>query len=139
MSMRRVAAVIGGLFLLVAASAVPAFADTTGGGNQLQSGSTSCSAGVCTDTNVSAFVDPFGPATACVDIFAFDQGTKDMISEESGCADASSFVITTALAATLGPTSIDLSLCDSNNACSASRTIVVSATDSPTGRISTTS
>ena len=133
--MRRIASVVGGLFLLVAASAIPVAADTTGGGNQLNSFSSSCSGTVCTDTNVFAFLDPFGPATACIDYTTYDQG--NFVSDESGCATASSFTITSSLAATLGPTSIALTLCDVNT-CAASRTVTVSASDTPTGPISTT-
>ena len=134
--MRRLASVLGGLFLLIAASAIPVAADTTGGGNQLNSFSSSCSGTVCTDTNVSAFFDPFGPPTACIDIFTFDQG--NFVSDESGCATASSFTITSGLAATLGPTSIALTLCDAAGTCTATRTVTVSASDTPTGPISTT-
>ena len=124
--MRRIASVVGGLFLLVAASAIPVAADTTGGGNQLNSFSSSCSGTVCTDTNVSAFFDPFGPPTACIDIFKFDN-QKNFVSDEFGCATASSFTITSTLAATLGPTSIALTLCDAAGTCTATRTVVVSA------------
>lgn len=135
--MRRIASVVGGLFLLVAASAIPVAADTTGGGNQLNSFSSSCTGSVCTDTNVFAFLDPFGPPTACIDYTTFDD-QKNFVSDEYGCATASSFTITSALAATLGPTSIDLTLCDANT-CTASRTVTVSAKDTPTGPITTTS
>ena len=56
--MKRVVSVLAGLVLLIAASVVPVAADTTGGGNQLQSSSTACVDAVCTDTNVFAFADP---------------------------------------------------------------------------------
>ena len=136
--MRRVASVIVCLFALVAGSATPVAADTTGGGNQLTSTTGSCTADVCTETTVSGFIDPFGSASACFDISIFDANTKDQISDESGCANTNSFTITSGLVATLGPTSIDLVLCDVNS-CTATRTVIVSASDSPIGPITTTS
>lgn len=92
---------------------------------------------MCTYTNVSAFLDPFGPATACIDYSTYDN-QNNFVSDEQGCAPASSFAITSGLAATLGPTSIDLMLCDASGTCTASRTVVVSASDTPTGPITTT-
>ena len=139
--MRRIASVVGGLLLLVAASIGPVAADTTGGGNQLYSFSGSCTGSgadtVCTDTTISAFIDPSG-ATACFDVFSYNPNTGDFVSEEYGCAPASSFTITSSLAATLGATSIPLYLCDGNG-CPPSRTVTVSASDTPTGPITTMS
>lgn len=134
--MRRAASVLAGLVLLIAASVVPVAADTTGGGNQLESFSSTCVANVCTDTTVSAFLDPFG-GTACIDFFTSIDG-KTFVSEETGCAPAPSFKISSTLAASFGPTSIPLQLCDETT-CTASRTVIVSATDSPTGPVTTTS
>jgi hypothetical protein len=134
---RRLATAFGGVFLLVATSVSPVAADTTGGGTQLVSESGSCTATVCTETTVSAFLDPFG-SSACFDIATYDANTKDQISDEQGCAGTSSFAITSGLVATLGPTSIGLELCD-NNGCTPTRTVVVSASDSPTGPITTSS
>ena len=136
--MRRAVSILAGLILLIAASVVPVAADTTGGGNQLESFSSTCVGNVCTDTNVSAFLDPSAGGTACIDYFKYlaDDGT--FVSEENGCAPAPSFTISSALAASFGPTSIPLGLCD-DTSCTASRTVTVSASDSPTGRITTTS
>jgi len=136
--MRRAASVLAGLVLLIAASVVPVAADTTGGGNQLESFSSACAGDTCTDTNVSAFLDPSEGGTACIDYFTFLAEDGTFISEETGCAPAPSFTITSSLAASFGPTSIQLRLCD-ENACTPSRTVIVSASDSPTGRITTTS
>lgn len=139
--MRRIAGILGGLVLLVVASIGPVAADTTGGGNQLFSFAGTCTGSgadaVCTDTTVSAFIDPSG-ATACFDVSSYNPNTGDFISEEFGCAPASSFTITSSLAATLGATSIPLTLCDANT-CANSRTVLVSASDTPTGPITTTS
>jgi hypothetical protein len=132
--MKRVASVLAGVVLLIAASVVPVAADTTGGENQLQSSSSSCVGSVCTDTNVSAFLDPSG-GTACIDFLTYTGNT--FVSDESGCAPAPSFRISSTLAASFGPTSIPLELCD-DSGCTASRTVTVSASDTPSGPISTT-
>lgn len=134
--MRRAATVLAGLVLLIAAAAVPVAADTTGGGNQLQSFSSACDGDVCTDTWVSAYLDPSG-GTACITFYTYrTDGTY--ISDEGGCAPAPSFVITSTLAASFGPTSIPLTFCDETS-CTATRTVIVSASDTPTGPITTTS
>jgi hypothetical protein len=134
--MRRAASVLAGLILLIAASVVPVAADTTGGGNRLESFSSACVGNVCTDTNVSAFLDPSG-GTACIDFQTYTD--KTFVSDEFGCAPAPSFTISSTLAASFGPTSIPLDLCDENGDCASSRTVVVSASDAPTGPVSTTS
>jgi hypothetical protein len=137
--MRRPLSVLAGLVLLIAASVVPVAADTTGGGNRLQSSTFTCDADVCTETTVSAFLDPSG-GSACLDIFMFAAADKSFVSLETGCAPAPTFTITSTLAASFGPTSIPLQLCDENfDNCADSRTVIVSASDSPTGPVSTTS
>src|SRR5262245_23150979 len=136
--MRRALGVCAGLVLLIAAAAVPVAADTTGGGNRLSSSAGSCDDTTCTETNVSAEQSPFG-SSACIDIVTFLLADKTLVSEESGCAPAPSFIITRTLAASFGPTSIDLELCDAEGSCAASRTVIVSASDTPTGPITTTS
>jgi hypothetical protein len=135
--MRRAASVLAGLILLMAASVLPVAADTTGGGNQLSSSSFTCDGSVCTETDIFAFLDQSG-GTACLDIFVSDD--KTFISHETGCAPAPSFTISNTLAASFGPTSIPLQLCDENfDNCADSRTVIVSASDTPTGPVSTTS
>ena len=133
--MKRVASILAGLVLLIAASVVPVAADTTAGGNQLESFSSACVDNVCTDTTVSAFLDPSG-GTACIDFQTYTDETS--ISDEFGCAPAPSFTISSTLAASFGPTSIPLQLCDETS-CTDTRTVIVSASDTPTGRITTTS
>jgi hypothetical protein len=122
--MRRAAAVLAGLILLIAASVVPVAA--TGGRDQLDSSTYACVGNVCTLTVVSAFLDPSG-GTACIDF-------ASIVSDETGCAPAPSFTISRTLAASFGPTSIPLQLCDQTG-CRASRTVIVSASDTPTGPI----
>ena len=132
--MKRVVSVLAGVVLLIGASVVPVAADTTGGGNQLQSSSTACVDAVCTDTNVFAFADP-SEATACVEFVTYTDQT--FLSDESGCAPAPSFTISSTLAASFGPTSIPLETCDETT-CTHTRTVTVSASDTPNGRIATT-
>jgi hypothetical protein len=136
--MRRAASVLAGLILLITASVVPVAADTTGGGNQLSSSSFTCPAEVCTGTNVFASLSPSG-GQACLDIFMFLAADKSFVSDETGCAPAPTFTISSTLAASFGPTSIPLELCDEDGNCAPSRTVVVSASDAPTGPVSTTS
>ena len=133
--MKRATSVLGGLVLLMAASVIPVAADTTGGGNQLESFAGACVGDVCTDTTVSAFLDPSG-GTACLDILTYTD--KTFISDEYGCAPAPSFTISSTLAASFGPTSISLQVCDETS-CTGSRTVTISASDTPTGPITTSS
>jgi len=135
--MRRAASVLAGLVLLMAASIVPVAADTTGGGNQLTSFATACADNVCVDTTVSAFLEQSG-GTACIDFLTYLPEDGTSVSDEFGCAPAPSFKILSTLAASFGPTSISLELCDENT-CTASRTVIVSASDTPVGSITTTS
>jgi hypothetical protein len=117
---------------------VPVAADTTGGGNRLDSFSSACAGNVCTQTTVSAFLDPSAGGTACIDFFTYLAVDGTFVSDESGCAPAPSFNISSTLAASFGPTSIPLQLCDQTS-CTATRTVIVSASDTPTGPITTTS
>ena len=135
--MRRAATVLAGLVLLIAAAAVPVAADTTGGGNQLQSFSSACGDTVCTDTTVSAYLDPSG-GTACIEFYTYQRADGTFVSDENGCAPAPSFRISSTLAASFGPTSIPLYVCDQNS-CTPTSTVTVSASDTPTGPITTTS
>jgi hypothetical protein len=132
--MKRVASVLAGLVLLIAASVVPVAADTSAGGSRLQSSSSSCVDGLCTDTNISAFLDLSG-GTACIEFLAYTDET--FVSDESGCAPTRSFTISKTLAASFGATSIPLEICDETS-CTATRTVTVSASDTPTGPITTT-
>ena len=136
--MRRAFTVLAGLILLIAASVVPVAADTTGGGNQLNSSSTpTCNGDVCTQTLVSAVLDPSGGSFACIDFITYLPEDGTVVSDEVGCAPAPSFRISSTLAASFGPTSIPLEFCDPT--CAPTRTVVVSASDTPTGPVSTTS
>src|SRR3954464_12425648 len=117
--MKRVVSIVAGVVLLIAASVVPVAADTTRGGNQLQSFSTTCVDAICTDTNIFAFADPSEP-TACVDfVTSID---KTFLSDERGGAPAPSFTISSTLAASFGATSIPLEICDETG-CTPSRTV----------------
>lgn len=126
--MRRAATVLAGLILLIAASVVPVAA--TGGTDGFFSFTYACVGNVCTGTNVSAFMGASGPI-ACIDF-------TSSVAEETGCAPAPSFQISRTLAVSFGPTSIPLQLCDQTG-CRASRTVIVSASDTPSGPITTQS
>ncbi len=144
--MRRAASVLGGLFLLIAVSVVPVAADTGGGGNfyELSSFTSTCSVSggrtTCTSTSLDAFTDSTGQPIACFEYFTYSidqKGNFKVINQESGCAPAASFTITSGLVATLGATQIALQSCD-RHGCTTTQTVTVSASDSPSGPITTT-
>ena len=132
--MKRATSVLGGLVLLMAASVIPVAADTTGGGNQLESFAGACVGDVCTDTTVSAFLDPSG-GTACLDILTYTD--KTFISDEYGCAPAPSFTIRAPWPRRLvRPRSPSKS---ATRQVARIRTVTISASDTPTGPITTSS
>ena len=76
----------------------------------------------------------------CLEIFKYSissNGRFTVISDEFGCASSGTMAIGADLSVTLAPTDIPLDSCGRRN-CSPSRTVTVSASDSPTGPISTT-
>lgn len=140
----------GSAFLVVAVvlaiGAGPAGAATGGGGpgTTLFSDSTICSASgggqVCTDTNLSVFPNGDGTESACVGVFTYSissNGRSRVISDESGCDLAGTLTVGSDLSVTLAPTEVGLLTCG-RRSCSPSRTVSVSASDSPTSPIVTT-
>jgi hypothetical protein len=138
------AVVVASMLLLVAVA--PAGAATGGGGpgTSFYSFTSSCSisAGrqVCTDTSLNVFPNGDGTELACVDLFTYatsPTGRFTFISDESGCATAGALAVGSDLSVTLASTDIELFTCNSR-ACTLSRTVTVSASDSPTSPIATT-
>ena len=76
----------------------------------------------------------------CLEIFKYSissNGRFTVISDEFGCASSGTMAIGADLSVTVAPTEIQLDNCARRN-CSPSRTVTVSASDSPTGPVSTT-
>jgi hypothetical protein len=135
-------AVTIGLLLAVGSVA----ADTSPNGTNFSSSSSSCSTAgsrtVCTDTNLYVFSNEDGSAgPPCLEVFKYassSNGRFTVISDEFGCASGSDTVaIGTDLSVAISATQIPLDNCN-RRTCSPSRTVTVSASDSPTGPISTT-
>ena len=130
--------------LLLAVGSVAA--DTSPNGTNFSSSSSSCATSgsrtVCTDTNLYVFSNEDGSAgPPCLEIFKYSfssHGRFTVISDEFGCASGSDTVAIGAdLSVAISATQITLDSCN-RRACSPSTTVTVSASDSPTGPISTT-
>ena len=71
----------------------------------------------------------------CLEIFTYSissNGRFTVVSDEFGCASSGTMAVGADLSVTLGATEIPLDSCSRRN-CSPSRTVTVSASDSPTG------
>ena len=122
----------------------PVAADTSPNGSSFSSNSSSCATSggreVCTELNLFASSNEDGSdGPPCLEIFKYSissNGRFTVISDEFGCASSGTAAIGADLSVTLAPTDIQLDSCTRQH-CS-SRTVTVSASDSPTGPISTT-
>ena len=130
--------------LLVGAAPVGAATGGGGPGTSFFSSSESCSTSgggqLCTDTNLSVFPNGDGTESACVDISSYSissAGRFRFISDENGCALAGTLTVGSDLSVTLAPTDVGLFTCN-RRSCTLSRTVTVSANDSPTSPIATT-
>ena len=122
----------------------PVAADTSPNGTNFSSSSSSCSTTggrqVCTDTNLFVSSNEDGSdGPPCLEIFTYSissNGRFTVISDEFGCASSGTMAVGADLSVTLGESQIPLDNCGRRN-CSPSRTVTVSASDTPTGPIST--
>jgi hypothetical protein len=143
--MKRLLGVAFGVTMLLAVSVVPAYADTTGGGNQFSTGTETCTTSggktTCTDTSVSAQQDG-SSYDVCADVFKYSisrRGDFTVISETYGCAiGVSTVTIGTDLSASIAPTDVPLQTC-TNKSCTDAGTVTVAADGTPTSAIQTTS
>ena len=144
--MRRVAVAFLAvpICLLLAVGSVAA--DTSPNGTNFSSSSSSCSMSgsrqLCTDIFLSVFSNEDGSdGPPCLQISKYSissNGRFTSISDEFGCATGSSTVAIGAdLSVAVSPTQIPLDTCN-RRTCTSSRTVTVSASDTPTGPISTT-
>jgi hypothetical protein len=123
----------------------PVAADTSPNGSNFSSFASSCSTTggrqVCADTNLFVSSNEDGsPGQPCLEIFTYSIGANGrftVISDEFGCASSGTIAIGADLSVVLDPTQIPLEECG-RRTCTSSRTVTVSASDSPTGPISTT-
>jgi len=121
----------------------PVAADTSPNGSNFSSSATSCETGggrqVCADTNLFVSSNEDGsPGQPCLEIFTYSTGANGRaISDEFGCASSGTITIGADLSVALDSTQIPLEQCG-RRTCTPSRTVTVSANDSPTGPISTT-
>jgi hypothetical protein len=133
------------LALLLAVGTVLADTGPGGSGTNFSSFSTTCSTSgarqVCTDTNLSVFVDETGSQT-CLDLFTYSfssTGRFTFISDRFGCAPTGSLTIGSDYSATLGSTVVPLQTCAAHKRqCTGSTNVTVSASDSVVGAITTT-
>ena len=143
-NVRRIALVASIVPLILLLAAGPVAADTGPGGTNFSSSASTCAATggrtVCTDTELSVFANEDGSAgPPCLQVSKYSIGSNGRftsISDEFGCADEGGMVIGSDLSVTIAPVTIDLQTC-ARRTCSTSRIVTVSASDSPTGPIST--
>ena len=139
----RVASLVSSIGLLVVLVA-PVSADTSPNGTSFFSSASSCSTSgsrdVCTDTYLSVTSNEDGSdGPPCLEIHKYSfaaNGKFTDISDEFGCASGGTIAIGADFSVALDPTAITLDSCN-RRTCSTSRTVTVSASDSPTGPVST--
>ena len=129
--------------LLLAAG--PVAADTSPNGTSFSSSSSSCAPSggrqVCTEIDLSVSSNEDGsagpPCVGIIKTLISSNGRSSVISDEFGCASSGTMAIGADLSVTIEATAIALNDCAKRN-CPPSRTVTVSASDSPTGPVSTT-
>ena len=143
--MRRFAVAVLAVPIILLLAVAPVAADTSPNGTNFFSSSSSCSTTggkqVCSDTSLSVFSNEDGsPGSPCLEIFKYSIGSNGrftVISDEFGCAESGTIAIGADFSVALDPTDITIQNCGRRN-CTSSRTVTVSASDSPTGPITTT-
>jgi hypothetical protein len=143
---RRIAVALLTVPIAVLLAAGPVAADTSPNGTNFNSFTTTCSTTggreVCTDTNLFVSSNEDGSAgPPCLELFTYSNsanGTFNVISDEFGCSfDGSTVTFGADLSVVVSDTQIVLDSCG-RRTCTSSRTVTVSASDTPTGPISTT-
>ena len=144
--MRRIAVAFLTVPICLLLAVGPVAADTSPNGTNVFSSSSNCSTSgsrqVCTDTNLFVFSNEDGSdGPPCLEVFKYSisaNGRFTVISDEFGCASSSDTVAIGAdLSVAISATQIPLDSCN-RRTCTPSRTVTVSASDSPTGPITTT-
>jgi hypothetical protein len=145
--MRRFAIAFLAVPLAALLAVAPVAADTGpgGSGTYFYSDSTNCSTSsgrqVCTDTNISVGPNGDGTSSACLDIFTFSvssTGRFTFVSDQYGCALAGTVIVASDYSVTLASTDISMQTCKAHKrTCSGSTIVNVSASDSVSGAIVT--
>jgi hypothetical protein len=126
-----------------AAAAPPEHMKTSGSYANLSSSTEDCrqhgsNRTVCTNVNLYASTNSDGTGFVCVDTatYSISRDRFTLRSQENGCTDVpdSTLTVTDGFVATLAPTTLTLF---SDGAKSSSRTVTVSAQDSPVGPVAT--
>jgi hypothetical protein len=122
----------------------PVAADTSPNGTNFSSFSSSCvttgGRQVCTELNLFVSSNEDGSdGPPCLEIFKYSVSSNrsSVISDEFGCASSGTMAVGADLSVTVDATQIPLDNCGKRN-CAPSRTVTVSASDTPTGPVSTT-
>jgi len=122
----------------------PVAADTSPNGTNFSSFSSSCTTSggreVCTERNLFVSSNEDGSdGPPCLEIFKYSVSSNrsSVISDEFGCASSGTMSVGADLSVTVEATAIALNDCAKRN-CPPSRTVIVSASDSPTGPVQTT-
>jgi hypothetical protein len=139
----RFALIAGSISLL--AVVAPVSADTSPNGTNFFSSASSCTTSgsrvVCTDTALMVFSNEDGSdGPPCLEVNQYSIGSNGRsqgISYEFGCALGGTITIGADFSVALDPTQVTLERCG-RRTCTETRTVTVSANDSPIGPISTT-
>lgn len=144
--MRRIGVALAAvplLLLLLGAGSVAA--DTSPNGTNFFSYASSCSTTggrqVCSDMYLSVSSNEDGSdGPPCLEVFTYSisaNGRQSFISDEFGCAAGGTMTVGADMSVDLPASQIPLDSCN-RRTCTSSRTVTVSAHDTPTGPISTT-
>ena len=140
--MRRFGVAFLAVMFVLLLAVGPVAADTSPNVTNFSSFSSSCSTTggreVCTDLNLFVSSNEDGSdGPPCLEIFKYSVSSNrsSVISDEFGCASSGTMTVGADLSVTVDPTDIELQNCNRQR-CS-SRIVTVSASDSPTGPVST--
>ena len=142
---RHALALLAVPFALLIAVA-PVAADTFGApGTYFYTSSTTCTTSggmqTCNDVILNVTPDDTGAYVACLELQTFTtngRGGGSLKSYEAGCAPAGNLTVGKDLSVSLGSTSVALESCTKQGSCTPTRTVIVSASDTPTGALVTT-
>ena len=144
--MRRHALALLAIPIALLISVAPVAADTFGApGTYFYTSSTTCTTSggmdTCNDVILNVTPDDTGAYVACLELQTFTtngRGGGSLKSHEAGCAPAGNLTVGKDLSVSLGSTSVALESCTKQQVCTPTRTVTVSASDTPTGALFST-
>ena len=144
--MRRHALALLAIPIALLISVAPVAADTFGApGTYFYTSSTTCTTSggmdTCNDVILNVTPDDTGAYVACLELQTFTtngRGGGSLKSHEAGCAPAGNLTVGKDLSVSLGSTSVALESCTKQQVCTPTRTVTVSASDTPTGPLFST-